>query len=71
MKSYLLEGWLERWGLSPAQGAKVLRVNKSKISEWLSESNDRKLPDYIASHIETFDLLTESKGKKVIAIRLK
>ena len=70
-KSKLLQNWLTKWGLTPAQGAKVLKIQKSKMSEYLSEASDRELPEYIAAHIETFDQLTERKAKKIIENRLK
>ncbi len=58
--------WLKRWNLSPAQGAKVLRVSKSKMSEWLSESSDRQVPDYILAHLDSFDLLSNTNARKRI-----
>ena len=63
-----LQSWLDKWGLLPSDAAKVLRVNKSKMSEYLSGT--RKLPVYIAAHIETFDYLADSKAKKIIEKRL-
>ena len=71
MKSKILQEWLDKWGLSPTQGAKVLKINKSKVSEYLSETSDRTLPTYVDVHIETFDLLAKSKAKKLIEKRLK
>lgn len=71
MKDELLQGWLNKWGLSPTQGAKVLKIQKSKMSEYLSETSNRVLPDYIAAHIETFNQLAESKARKIIENRLK
>lgn len=71
MKSEALQKWLDKWGLSPTQGAKVLKIHKSKASEYLSETSDRTLPNYVEAHIETFDLLAESKAKKLIAKRIK
>lgn len=71
MKDTLLQDWLNKWGLTPSQGAKVLMIQKSRISEWLSENCERTLPPYIAAHIETFDHLAESKAKKIIENRLK
>lgn len=67
----LLAQFLKRWSLSPTQGAKVLKIQKSKVSEYLSEKSDRVLPDYICAHIETFNLLAKSKAKKIIEKRLK
>ena len=67
----LLAQFLKRWRLSPTQGAKVLKIQKSKVSEYLSKTSDRVLPEYIAAHIETFNLLAESKVKKIIEKRLK
>lgn len=71
MKDELLQNWLTKWGLTSTQGAKVLKIQKSKMSEYLSDTSDRVLPDYIAAHIETFDQLSESKAKKIIESRLK
>jgi plasmid maintenance system antidote protein VapI len=64
-----LQNWLDKWSLQPTDAAKVLRVNKSKMSEFLSGT--RKVPVYIAAHIETFDYLADSKAKKSIEKRLK
>ena len=63
-----LKAWLMRWGLQDSDGAKVLRIQKSKMSEYLSGS--RKVPDYIAAHVETFDHLTDTKATKLIKERL-
>lgn len=71
MKDELLQNWLTKWRLTPTQGAKVLKIQKSKMSEYLSDTSDRLLPDYIAAHIETFEQLAESKAKKIIENRLK
>jgi hypothetical protein len=71
MKDELLQSWLNKWGLTLTQGAKVLKIQKSKMSEYLSETSDRVLPDYIAAHIETFNLLAETKARKIIENRLK
>jgi len=70
MKRELLQEWLDKWGLKPIEGAKVLKIQRSKMSEFLSEKVDRELPDYVAAHIETFDLLAPSKAKKLIRKRL-
>ncbi|MCF6443085.1 hypothetical protein L1077_27030 [Pseudoalteromonas luteoviolacea] len=67
----LLAQWLERWNLKPSDGAKVLKIQKSKVSEYLSETSDRTLPDYVAAHIETFNLLAKFKAQKLIEERLK
>ena len=67
----LLKQWLDKWKLTPSEGAKILKIQKSKVSEFLNADNDRELKDYIAAHIETFDLLAESKARKLIEKRLK
>ncbi|WP_063382190.1 hypothetical protein [Pseudoalteromonas luteoviolacea] len=67
----LLAQWLENWKLTPTQGAKVLKIHKSKMSEYLSETSDRTLPIYVAAHIETFNLLAKGKAQKLIEERLK
>lgn len=71
MKDELLQSWLNKWGLTPTQGAKVLKIQKSKMSEYLSDTSNRVLPDYIAAHIETFNQLAESKARKIIENRLR
>ena len=63
-----LKAWLLRWGLQDSDGAKVLRIQKSKMSEYLS--GDRQVPDYIAAHVETFDHLADTKATKLIKERL-
>lgn len=68
MKGQELKAWLVRWGLQDSDGAKVLRVQKSKMSEYLS--GNRKIPPYIAAHVETFDQLTDTKATKLIKERL-
>lgn len=64
-----LADWLSRWVLKPIDGAKVLHIHKSKMSEYLS--GDRSIPPYIAAHMDTFDQLAESKAKKLIQKRLE
>jgi predicted XRE-type DNA-binding protein len=71
MKNRQLEIWLEKWGLNASEGAKVLGVQKSKVSEWLNENSERQPAAYVLLHLETFDLLTASKAKKLIEERLK
>ena len=71
MKNDILKQWLDKWELIPSDGAKVLKINKSKVSEYLSDKSDRTLPDYVAAHIETFDLLAPTKAKDLIKKRLK
>ncbi|GAB0154391.1 hypothetical protein [Marinobacterium sp. BA1] len=63
-----LEDFIKRWNLLPVEAAKVLRIQKSKASEYLSEV--RKLPPYIEAHIETFNQLTPNKARELIAKRL-
>lgn len=63
-----LQAWLSRWALKPIDGAKVLCIQKSKMSEYLS--GDRKVPAYVSAHIETFDNLAETKATKIIHKRL-
>lgn len=64
-----LQAWLSRWALKPIDGAKVLRIQKSKMSEYLS--GERTVPAYVAAHIETFDQLADSKATKIIRERLE
>lgn len=71
MTCYILKKWLDNWKLTASEGAKVLGVNKSKMSEWLSETSDRTTPKYILFHVEIFDFLTKEKGQKTIQKRLK
>lgn len=63
-----LQAWIDKWDLQPVEAAKILLINKSKMSEYLS--GVRKVPVYIAAHAETFDLLAHSKAKKLIEKRL-
>lgn len=69
MNSADLQAWLNKWELSDSDGAKVLKIQKSKMSEYLSES--RPLPPYIAAHVETFNELAKNKGHKLIKKRLQ
>jgi hypothetical protein len=71
MKNNILQQWLDKWDLIPSDGAKVLKINKSKVSEYLSDKSDRTLPDYVAAHIETFDLLAKTKAINLIKQRLQ
>lgn len=68
MNSEDLKAWLERWGLTPAAGARVLKIQKSKMSEYLN--GVRSIPAYVAAHAETFDSLTPKVGKELIEKRL-
>ncbi len=63
-----LQSWLKRWGLQPSDGAKVLQIHKSKMSEYLSGT--RKVPSYISAHIETFDNLSDAKATRLVKKRL-
>jgi predicted transcriptional regulator len=63
-----LQAWLSRWSLSSSDGAKVLRIEKSKISEYLSGT--RSVPRYVAAHIDTFDRLAITRAIKIIQERL-
>lgn len=66
----LLASWLRQWELSPSQGAKVLKIQKSKMSEFLNPNNSRKLPEYIAYHIDTFNHLEKAVARELINQRL-
>jgi hypothetical protein len=66
-----LQAWLDRWELTPSDGAKVLDYSKSKISEILSDKVNKPLPPYLESHIETFNLLSNVKAKSRITKMLK
>lgn len=70
-KIKILNDWLTRWNLSPSQGAKVLKIQKSKMSEYLNEKSERLLPNYIESHIETFNFLSPKIARQLIEERLK
>lgn len=67
MKSNELQNWLTFWGLQASDGAAVLCIQKSKMSEYLS--GKRALPPYIAAHIETFNALDKEEGIKIIQKR--
>ncbi|WP_196161797.1 hypothetical protein [Reinekea sp. G2M2-21] len=69
MESNELQDWLNRWGLQPSDGAKVLQIQKSKMSEYLSGT--RKVPNYISAHIETLDNLADLKATRLIKKRLE
>lgn len=64
-----LQDWLTKWGLQPVDGAKVLFIQKSKMSEYLNDK--RPIPAYYAAHIETFDLLAKSKAQSLIKKRIE
>lgn len=63
-----LGAWLDRWSLMPVEGAKVLKINKSKMSEYLKGA--REVPVYIEAHIATFDSLSQTAARKIIKDRL-
>lgn len=70
----LLTNFIDKYELKPIEAAKVLRIQKSKLSEYLAyEHGDtekgRTLPPYIGAHIETFLELTEGKAKEIIKRR--
>lgn len=67
MTSKELKAWFLRWGLQDSDGAKVLRIQKSKMSEYLS--GDQNIPEYIAAHVETFDQLSDTKATRLIKKR--
>lgn len=69
MQKNILKLWIEKWDLSNADAARVLLINKSKVSEYLS--GKRAIPPYIAAHIETFNELSELKAKKMIKERVE
>jgi len=71
MRNELLQNWMERWCLSSSQAAKVLKIQKSRISEYMSETAQRDMPPYIQAHIETFGYLDEQAARKIIQERLK
>ena len=64
-----LNDWLKKWELRPVDGAKVLFIQQSKMSEYLN--GKRVIPPYYAAHIETFDLLPKSKAQSLIQKRTK
>jgi hypothetical protein len=63
-----LQDFITRWDLLPTEAAKVLRIQRSKGSEYLT--GVRKLPPYIAAHIETFNQLSPAKARDLIKKRL-
>ena len=69
MSNIELQAWLDRWDFKAADGAKVLFVTKSRMSEWLSGARD--IPNYIAAHIETFDMLSDMNAARLIKKRLE
>ena len=64
-----LNAWLDRWDLKATEGAKVLRIQKSHMSEYLSGL--RPIPPYISAHVETFNLLAQTKAVSLIKKRLE
>ena len=68
MSSSILSQFLERWELSKSNGAKVLKIQKSRVTEYLKEQ--KTIPPYILAHIETFNTLPKSSGKRLIEERL-
>lgn len=69
MSNCILGEWAKRWSLSPSDAAKVLCVQKSRISEWVRQGDEQRLPPYISAHIETFELLSDAQAKKLIKSR--
>ncbi len=69
MSDCILGQWAKRWSLSPSEAAKVLCVQKSRISEWIAQGEEQRLPPYISAHIETFELLSDAQAKKLIKSR--
>ena len=69
MTSEDLRLWLNRWNLSDSDGARVLFIHKSKMSEYLS--GERLLPKYSAGHVDTFNELSISKAQRIIKRRCK
>lgn len=65
----VLTQWAAKWSLNPSDTAKVLCVQKSRISEWVRQGSEQRLPPYIEAHIETFDMLSDVKAKKIIKER--
>ncbi|MBF4374396.1 hypothetical protein EAY46_15110 [Vibrio anguillarum] len=74
MRFYLnasdLQAWLDAWELSPTDGSKVLKIQKSKMSEYLSGARPN-VPPYILAHVETFNELSKIKAQKLIKKRLQ
>ncbi|WP_415913439.1 hypothetical protein [Neptuniibacter sp. QD37_11] len=63
-----IKEFMDNWNLQPVEAAKVLKIQKSKLSEYASGA--RVTPPYILAHIETFNRLSEAQGKKLIHKRL-
>ena len=63
-----LQEWLSRWALKPADGARVLCIQGSVMSKYLS--GESAVPASVAAHIETFDQLVDSKATRLIQKRL-
>lgn len=68
MTNIELQAWLDRWALKASDGAKVLRIQRSKMSEYLA--GKRAVPACLAAHIETFDALSELAATRTIKKRL-
>lgn len=60
----MMKKWLEDWSLKSIDASKILRVHKSKMSEYLR--GVRKIPPYICSHINTLIEITGTKYENKI-----
>ena len=67
-----LKNILKLWGYTPADAAKLLCIQKSKISEYLKGENNggRKIPCYISNSINAHNLLSKQKRNALLKERL-
>lgn len=70
MSAEVLKSFLDKWELNGSQGAKVLKIQKSKVSEYLNGVRPI-IPPYVLAHIETFNELPKAKAQKLIKRRLQ
>ena len=63
-----LQAWLDKWKLTASVGAKVLCIQKSKMSDYLNDK--RAIPAYVAAHVETFGYLAKSDFEEIVAKRV-
>jgi len=64
-----LKNTFDAWQISAAQGAKVLCLHTSRVSEYLGDVST--IPCSVSFHVEALDLLERTQRAKLIAKRLQ
>lgn len=54
--------WVARHGGNISALARRLRVSRSRLQDWLSETGRSELPSYIQAHMETIDKVAALNG---------